>query len=710
MKDIYIRSLFLGIVTVLLAISLLTYRNLINYIDEVSLIRHSNKVLTAVQDVLSSIKDAETGHRGYQLTRDSTYLQPYFNSLQELPRQIKKLDSLLSYNSRQSKKADSLNLLIENQFAIISQILSNARRSSLYMDQFESHLLARGKDNMTEIRAVAGRIVAEEEKTFNDRISRETTYRNTAPIALLAYTLIALIGMTFLFIRIVEALNKRRVAEDRLKENVEALRKEAAKREFAQKTLRNVLDNSLDGIMAFKSVRNANYEVEDFEWIMANPQSSKSMGRPDRELMGKRLLHVRPESKAEGLFEMYKAVTESGRPKQLEKLFEWDGVATWYSITIVKLEDGFIATFSDITTQKTQQLLIEERGLLLKEAETLANMGSWKWYGKTDSLIWSDGLYRIWGQPSHAFEPTWGSFLENVYEEDLKSVEDFIQKVRTKRSGSELNYRIEVGGQIKYVLLVPNLSEDSGARSVDILGAVIDVTTQKKAERDMLIAERLSMTGKIARTIAHEVRNPLTSLNLALEQLKDEMPQDNDSLKSYTEVIERNAGRIEQLIGEMLSSSKPKELNLALTNMGEVVEEAIALTIDRINLNQIKLEKCYEEELPRVLLDKEKMKIAFLNIVINAVEAMEPNKGILKIETKRKDGFVIVSISDNGKGIAPRDIDRLFDPFYTGKAGGMGLGLTTAKNIVSSHNATIEVRSTVNAGTSFYVNFKLAEY
>jgi len=114
------------------------------------------------------------------------------------------------------------------------------------------------------------------------------------------------------------------------------------------------------------------------------------------------------------------------------------------------------------------------------------------------------------------------------------------------------------------------------------------------------------------------------------------MPQGDDSLRSYTEVIERNAGRIEQLIGEMLNSSKPKELNLALTNMDDVVEEAIALTVDRINLNQIKLEKCYGEELPRVLLDREKMKIAFLNIFINAVEAMEPGKGILKIETKRR--------------------------------------------------------------------------
>jgi signal transduction histidine kinase len=288
-------------------------------------------------------------------------------------------------------------------------------------------------------------------------------------------------------------------------------------------------------------------------------------------------------------------------------------------------------------------------------------------------------------------------------------VAEFIQNIKAQRMGSELYYKIEVDNQTKFLLLVANLRKDSDNRSVDILGTVIDVTTQKKAERDMLIAERLSQTGKIARTIAHEVRNPLTSLNLALEQLKDEIPQDDD-LKSYTEVIERNAGRIEQLIGEMLNSSKPKELNLALTPIGEVVEAAVALTIDRINLNQIKLEKNIAEEMPRVLLDKEKMKLAFLNIFINAVEAMEPGKGILKIETKFSGGFVIVSIGDNGRGIARGDIDKLFDPFYTAKPGGMGLGLTTTKNILSSHNATIEVRSTVNVGTHFFIYFKLAEF
>lgn len=236
---------------------------------------------------------------------------------------------------------------------------------------------------------------------------------------------------------------------------------------------------------------------------------------------------------------------------------------------------------------------------------------------------------------------------------------------------------------------------------------VHDQTMRKKAEKDLLIAERLSMTGKIARTIAHEVRNPLTNLNLALEQLKDEMPKDNESATLYADIIERNADRIEQLITEMLDSSRPKELNLELTPVTDVLEETIGLTVDRLNLNRMKLEKKFDADLPRILLDREKIKIAFLNIVINAVEAMQPGKGVLRIATSRKENSLVVSISDNGKGIAADEIEKLFDPFYTDKQGGMGLGLTSSKNILTSHSALIEVSSVVSEGTHFHIYFKL---
>lgn len=238
-------------------------------------------------------------------------------------------------------------------------------------------------------------------------------------------------------------------------------------------------------------------------------------------------------------------------------------------------------------------------------------------------------------------------------------------------------------------------------------GIIHDLTFRKQAEQDMLVAERLSLTGKIARTIAHEVRNPLTNLNLALDQLRSELPPGDESVKLYGEIIERNAHRIEQLVGEMLNSSRPKELNLELNAMHDILNETLQLASDRMKLRQIKLVKNYHNELPRILVDKEKIKIALLNIVINGLEAMQEEKGVLTVSADFRNQMITVQISDNGKGISPDAVKKLFDPFFTDKQSGMGLGLTSTKSILTSHNALIEVKSQVNEGTTFSIHFKL---
>jgi len=240
-------------------------------------------------------------------------------------------------------------------------------------------------------------------------------------------------------------------------------------------------------------------------------------------------------------------------------------------------------------------------------------------------------------------------------------------------------------------------------------GIIHDLSLRKQAENDMLIAERLSLTGKIARTIAHEVRNPLTNLNLALDQLRSEFSPDHESAKLYGDIIQRNANRIEQLVGEMLNSSRPKDLHLENHLMHEVLDDTVALAMDRINLSQIKLNKNYTADLPRVLVDKDKIRIALLNIIINAIEAMVPEKGVLTIGATLSNKIIRVEISDNGKGISAPDVKKLFDPFFTNKQSGMGLGLTSTKNILNSHSAKIEVTSELEVGTSFHIQFKLPE-
>ncbi len=237
-------------------------------------------------------------------------------------------------------------------------------------------------------------------------------------------------------------------------------------------------------------------------------------------------------------------------------------------------------------------------------------------------------------------------------------------------------------------------------------GIVRDITDQKRAQQDLILAEKLTMTGKIARSIAHEVRNPLTNLSLALEQLKDELDVDNEYVTMFTDIIGRNVDRIGQLITEMLNSSKPRELDRKKQDFNAVVKATLQLVSDRIKLKRMRLETHFSTDDCHALLDRDQVKTALLNILVNAVEAMEEGKGMLLVKTTcMEDNRVCVEVADNGGGISEADRKRLFDPFFTGKSGGMGLGLTATQNIINSHKGSIEVESQVGQGTTFRLFF-----
>lgn len=240
-------------------------------------------------------------------------------------------------------------------------------------------------------------------------------------------------------------------------------------------------------------------------------------------------------------------------------------------------------------------------------------------------------------------------------------------------------------------------------------GIIRDLTLSKKAEADMMMAEKLSMTGKLARTIAHEIRNPLTNLNLALDSLQDEMNHSDESLSTYTQIIQRSSNRIESLIGDLLSSSKPKELQLELVSLDSIVQQVMTLVQDRAKLKDIRIEQSLEKGLPRLYVDTEKLSIALVNIFINGIEAIEHSDGLLQVSVSSRQNSIFLRIADNGGGIAKEDLKKIFDPFFTQKSNGTGLGLTSTLNILSSHNALIEVKSTVGEGTVFEIEFPLPE-
>ena len=237
----------------------------------------------------------------------------------------------------------------------------------------------------------------------------------------------------------------------------------------------------------------------------------------------------------------------------------------------------------------------------------------------------------------------------------------------------------------------------------------IDELKKMDAEvRELKSMEKFTATGRVARTIAHEVRNPLTNISLAAEQLQEMAIQNNES-SMLLDMISRNGIRINQLVSDLLNATKAIELNIKKTNINNVLDRALEMAADRIDLSQVRVEKKYADNICDVSIDEEKIKVAFLNIMVNAIEAMEKNKGVLSLRTKSAGDQCIVEIEDNGSGMDDDTLQKLFEPYFTNKSKGNGLGLTNCQNIIMSHRGKIAVQSKAGKGSLFIITLKIDE-
>ena len=247
----------------------------------------------------------------------------------------------------------------------------------------------------------------------------------------------------------------------------------------------------------------------------------------------------------------------------------------------------------------------------------------------------------------------------------------------------------------------------------------IDITERKKAVEKLISAkaelelahnkllegrqsERLAFTGRIAANIAHEIRNPSTSVSLALAQLSGALKPKEIQVK-YLGIIERNINRINYLIDEMLNCARPPELNLKPHDIHEILKLAIESAELKMAVKKIRLVKKFTSADSTLNVDKEQIGRVFLNIIINAIDAMSDKGDILNIGTENNGESFQIKIKDTGKGIPEGDIIKIFDPFFTSKPSGIGLGLATSYSVVVSHGGTIEVSSEVSKGTTFTV-------
>jgi signal transduction histidine kinase len=190
-----------------------------------------------------------------------------------------------------------------------------------------------------------------------------------------------------------------------------------------------------------------------------------------------------------------------------------------------------------------------------------------------------------------------------------------------------------------------------------------------------------------------------------VDQLNTEIVvQEDETSIMLFEMIKRNSARINQLISDLLNSTKFSDLIFTKISINDLLDQTLIEANDRLSLTNIEVIKKYTTEICDVLVDKEKIKTAFLNIIINALEVMENKNGsVLTIETKEQDKKCIIIISDNGAGMDNQALNRLFEPYFTSKSTGNGLGLTNTQNIILNHKGEISAESNEGKGTSFTI-------
>jgi len=253
---------------------------------------------------------------------------------------------------------------------------------------------------------------------------------------------------------------------------------------------------------------------------------------------------------------------------------------------------------------------------------------------------------------------------------------------------------------------------DRGRDEVGVLSRSFNEMVERLRENKLLeerlhFAERSTAIGRLASAVAHEIRNPLNFINLSMDHVREKLhPEDAARRESFDRIlgnVKAEISRLNRLVNDFLSFGRPMRLDRRPCAIGSILREVAALVDHKAKDQGIALETLVDGDLPETLADPELLKTCFLNLMINAVDAM-PQGGLLRVAAhKDRDSggdVILVTIADTGHGMSPEEIQAAFEPYFSTKETGVGLGLSLTRKIVGDHGGSISLESTRGAGTT----------
>jgi PAS domain S-box-containing protein len=263
-----------------------------------------------------------------------------------------------------------------------------------------------------------------------------------------------------------------------------------------------------------------------------------------------------------------------------------------------------------------------------------------------------------------------------------------------------------VDGPRRVSVSVQGIQED-GER----MGALVtlrDLDSIESINTQLQVSERLAALGRITAGVAHEVKNPLNSMRLWLENLKEFLPSEADgNAQQAVQVLDKEIDRLDAVVKRFLDFTRPMEVRLEATQLADILREVIEVAQPQLRKAKVEVAQLLPIDVPEVYVDRGLLKQAVLNLVLNAVDAM-PNGGKLHLVLSRRGEMAEISVGDTGKGIPPENRQKIFQLFFTTRPGGSGIGLASTFRIVQLHNGSIDFTSEVGRGTTFRIELPLA--